>query len=423
MFIPSSKIGPWAAELIQACQPDVEERLQRGALYKNLYLTGSEDGNPAIYPKTYAHIAMLSALYFSPLELRYDIKFHGGGNLTKRAMGRAAAIELHQMMGEAATYDRVRDATKWSLVKGRCFLKMLWEDQGFAPYLVQPEMMGVLRPDIVELNRQPAFVHTSYYTPDQFASAFRQMPNLPEIMKKIARKANIGKEDNTRPDRNNALKQIILGGLNPYQQASSTPANAGSRGIVDWLAAPSSTFNAKIMAQLIKLDELWVWDSVSDDWATFQLVGDVLITGEDQIRNAFSSMFDPDNSDRRLPESFREDNPLNGMHPFISFCPNELDGYFWGRSELCNVGVLQMSINSRLDGINRLLRRQERPPRLVSGTTAINRDKYSAMDMPGGFFNDPSPNAKAVDLYPKFIDLVFVMLDCATGAPTFGAQR
>jgi hypothetical protein len=148
------------------------------------------------------------------------------------------------------------------------------------------------------------------------------------------------------------------------------------------------------------LDELWVKDSATDDWATFQLVGDVVVTGDKTIRNAFADMFDSDNNMRRLPDAFRKNNPLSYQHPFTQFSATELDGYFWGRSECCNVGVLQMQINARLNGISRLLRRQENPPKLYTGGTGITQQKYSAQDKPGAWFVDPSPNAKAQDLYP-----------------------
>ena len=173
-------------------------------------------------------------------------------------------------------------------------------------------------------------------------------------MKEVAKRGMRGRPDE-RPDRANALKQIILGGLNPFQQAGNSPAMASSRGIVNWLGGPQATWDPKIMATLVRLDELWVKDSETNDWATFQLVGDVMITGKEVIRNAFADAFDPDNRMRRLPDEFREQNPLSEMHPFVPVCATELDGYFWGRSEICNTGVIQMSINTRMDGINRLL--------------------------------------------------------------------
>ena len=400
MFIPRNKVGRWASEVIGACLPDLEERVQKGALYRNMYLTGDENGNPTSYNKTFSYIDNLASFLFSPLELRFNVRFHGGSTLTHRAMGRVATGELHQMMTDARVYSTAADATLWSLVKGKSFVKLNWERDGFSPYMVQPEFMGVLRPDVTELDRQPAFVHSSYYTPEQFGAAFRHLPNIREIMRQVGKSGQQGRDDQ-RPNRANALKQIVLGGLNPFQQAGNSPAQASSRGIVNWLGGPQADFDPKILASLVRLDELWVWDDATEDWATFQMVGNVVVTGEEQIRNAFADMFDPDNARRRLPDSHRAENPLSGRHPFIEFAPNRLEGYFWGRSEIANVGILQMQINARIDGIMRLLRRQEKPPRFFSGSTAISRDKYSAMDMPGGYFVDPSPNAKMQELYPK----------------------
>lgn len=402
MHIPRSekKIGPWAAEIIAECNVDLEERIQRGALYRNLYLTGDENGNPATYPKTFSYIDNLASFLFSPEGLHFLIKFHNGGNPSQRVMGRSVAYELEDMMSDAGVYDAISQCVEWSLVKGKTLLKLNWEDGNFAPYMIQPEFFGVQRPDIATLDRQPAFVHSTYYTPSEFSHAFRSLPDLGEKMKLIGKRANRGSPDD-RPDRSNALKQIVLGGLNPFLQAGQSPAMASSRGIVNWLGGPAPTFDAKVLAQLIRVDELWVKDGVTDDYATFQIVGDVVVTGADRIRNALADMFDPDNDMRRLPEAFREHNPLSYQQPFIEFCPNFLDGYFWGRSEICNVGVMQMQINARLNGIARLLRRQESPPRVFSGMTGLTQQKYSALDKPSGFYVDSGPNAKMQPLYPE----------------------
>lgn len=400
MYIPRTrKITQWASEIVAQCHSDLEERIQRGALYRNLYLTGDENGQPATYPKTYEYIDNLASFLFSPVTLKFALRFHNGGTLSDRKMGRTISSDMDDRLSEAGVYSAIEDCTEWSLVKGKTILKLNWEGGNFAPYMIQPEFFGVLRPDLADLSAQPAFVHSTYYTPDEFISAFRELPNLAEVMREVKKRARISPAE--RPDRANALKQIVLGGLNPYQQAGTSPATATSRGIVNWLGGPQAIFDPKMMAQLFRLDELWAFDSTTDDWATFQMVGDVMITGKETVRNAFADNWDPDNELRRLPAQFRENNPLSGKHPFIEFCPNRLDGYFWGRSEICNVGVLQMQINSRLNGIARLLRLQERPPRLFTGTTGINQQRYSALDKPNGFFVDPTPNAKQTPLYPE----------------------
>lgn len=394
------KIGGWAAELVQACNADLEERIQRGALYRNLYLTGDENGNPATYPKSFSYIDNLASMLFSPLELRFQIKFHGGGNPTQRTMGRAASAEMHELLTDAGVYTALADCVEWSLVKGLTVHKLNWEGDGFAPYMIQPEFFGVLRPDISDLHRQDCFVHSTYYTPHTFYSAFRHLPDIDKIMRDVVKRGNRGRPDE-RPERANALKQIVLGGLNPFQQAGQSPATASSRGIVNWLGGPQPTFDPKVMAELIRLDELWVKDTRTDDWATFQTIGDVVVTGDQVIRNAFADMFDPENPRRRLPEAYRDGNPLSGLHPFTAISPNRLDGYFYGRSELCNVGSLQMQMNARIDGINRLLRRQENPPKLFTGMTGMTDARYSAMTKPGGKYVDPSPQGKMQDVYPQ----------------------
>lgn len=402
MYIPKKTrdIGPWAGGIVNECYPDLDERIQRGALYRNLYLTGDENGMPQAYAKTFEYIESLSAVFFSPVELRYDLRFHGGGNLTDRAMGRAVSADIHDQHTDAGTYGVISNCVKWSLVKGCSILKLNYEGAQLAPYMIQPEFFGVHNASENDLNRQEAFVHTTYYTASEFEMAFKHLDNLGKIMTDIRKKGRPGAPGDG-PQKGNALKQIVLGGLNPYQSAGSSPASASSRGIVQWLGGPQTTLDPKVMASLFKLDELWVKDSVTGDYVTIQLVGDVVVSGDKVLRNAMAdNTADHDNTMRRLPDQFRENNPLSYMHPFTLFS-NPLHGYFYGRSEVCNVGVLQMQINKRVDGIGRLLRRQENPPQLYIGGTGINQQKYSAGDKPGAWFTDPNPNAKVQKLYPE----------------------
>ena len=397
MFIPQRNIPSWATELVHACTADLDERIQRGAMYRNLYLTGDPNGQPVTYPKTNSYIDNQAAWLFSPEELAFKLRFHNGGNKTLRRQGMAASSELRVMLSNAGVYDVISSAVEWALVKGCSFIKLLWDDGDFKPHLIQPESMGVLLPNKPSLAEQPAFTHSTYYTPSQFMVAFSALENLQEIIKQTIKQARLKEDD--RPDRANQMKQIVLGGLNPYKQAGTSSNN--NTGIVDWLGSPSAQFDSKTLAELIRVDELWVRDSRTNDWATFHIVGNVMVTGDKAIRNSFSDMYDPENKERSLGHEFREHNPLSGIHPFVLVSPNKLDGYLWGRSELCNVGVAQMQINKRISGIQRLLRQQEDPSRFFSGGTGITRDKYSALKLPGAYFVDPSPTAKMQDVFPK----------------------
>ena len=92
-----------------------------------MYLTGDENGNPVVYPKMFEYIESLAAMYFSPMGLKYMIKFHGGGNPTQQVMGRQAAAEMHELMGAGGVFNCIKEAVKWSLVKGKAFVKLNWK--------------------------------------------------------------------------------------------------------------------------------------------------------------------------------------------------------------------------------------------------------------------------------------------------------
>jgi hypothetical protein len=167
--------------------------------------------------------------------------------------------------------------------------------------------------------------------------------------------------------------------------------------VVDWLGGPSPTLDPRVKAQLLRQDELWIWDDQRDDWTTITTVGDLVIDGEDRHRNLLADPFDPDNRTKRLPTN--DDNPLSGHHPFVTLCPNKLDGYFWGMSEIELLALLQMSLNDRVNGINKMLRMQEDPPRKFTGST-VTQKTYSIGKKPGGMLSDPNPNAKMETLAP-----------------------
>lgn len=399
MRLPSRNIGGWSQDIIKQCMASRDLRIQRGSLYRNIYLTGDERGEPQIYPRTYAFIDNLSSFLYSPVELRFAIQRYGMSTSVEKAKAKTASAELHKRLRRGNVDTEIEDAVTWSLVKGKCFVQLLWSEEGFEPYIVQPEMMGVLREDIESLDRQEAFTNTVYLTPSRFAEMISNRSDRNEIMQKVRKYAQTTAAGGD-PDTNNKLKAVIIGGINPFVASSSPKAGTKGRGMVDWLSGPSADLSPEVLASLIRFDELWVWDDDRDDYTTIQTVGeDVVLSGEITRRNIFADMFDPDNKEKS-PKANPE-NPLAGKHPFLEICPNRLTGYFWGRSEICNVALLQESINQRIDGINQLLRRQEDPPRWFSGGGPPNQNKYNQLRKPGGYLVENNPQAKMQDLAPQ----------------------
>jgi hypothetical protein len=126
----------------------------------------------------------------------------------------------------------------------------------------------------------------------------------------------------------------------------------------------------------------------------------MLIMGEDFVTNAYAWN----------PESKKKDENLIGNHPFHEFCPNRLDNYFWGRSEVLNVALLQECINSRLNGINSLLRLQEDPPLKFRAVAGVNQNALAKLKKPGGHWNDSNPNANVEQLAPEIPESLWASL-------------
>lgn len=393
MRIPSKQRerAEWAGAIIRACNASRNERIQRGQAFRNIYLTGSGDGIPQTFLRTHDFICDLLAVLYSPSSLRFSVDYFGQVSPAERAKGKAASAALLQHIIDGDIDDLVSELARWSLIKGKSISQLTWSRGGLEGYLIQPEAFGVYNESISTLARQEAFTHTTFPTRSRF---LQMISGLPREKQNHLMKAVDSQQVRMRDgeDGTNTLKQIVVGGLYPYT-TSGTPVPASqSQGIVTHLFAPSPVMQPSVSDALVPLVELWAWNDLQDDWATITMMGDEIVFGEDMLYNAFSHDI--------LTQRGIEDNnnPLRGKHGFTEFCPLPLDGFFWGMSYVYLVALLQESINKRIDGINTMLRKQEDPPRFVSGTTSINQNAYAKLNKPGGYFTDGSPNAKIADL-------------------------
>ena len=257
MRIPSSKVGAFASDILAQCNASRNTRIQRGSMFRSLYLTGSENGEPATYAEVFAFIDNLSSFLYSPVELRFVIDCYGHSNPLERTKMKAASSEFHKQFRRSNTDTLLDDATTWALVKGKTFIKNSWTSEGFKDILVQPEVMGVLEENLRSLDDQDAFSHTTYMTPDRLYRMLKTNPNRDDLMRKAMKYSVMGKGHGD-PERESTLRQIVVGGLYPYQAAGQNTSNA--RGNVDWLSAPAPSFAAEVIAGMIPVHELWVWD-------------------------------------------------------------------------------------------------------------------------------------------------------------------
>jgi hypothetical protein len=385
MHIPKSKLERFVRQLIEQCLVSQEERINRGLVYKNYFLLGAEQAkNAALYNKIWCYIDDLESLLYSPVSLKFNISAPNSPSLLNQAKGRSASSDMRVRTRTSNTDTTISEAVCWSLVKGKSFVKMQYKRGEFSPDLIQPELFGVFNENRTRLDEDmEAFVHSVYITQYQFNRLIWNHPDREALMKKARRYTKPGR-DGAMSGADGAMKQVIVGGMYPYQPASQQ-TNQGARGIVDWMGGPSPILSPAVLDRMMRLDELWVWDDERQDWTTFQMVGDdMLIMGKYRLINSFAYN----------TESKESEPGLKGHHPFVEFCPNRLDGYFWGRSEIVNIAMLQEAVNSRINGINMMLRRQEDPSYKFTGSTGVNQNALARFKKPGGYFSDSSPNAK-----------------------------
>lgn len=400
MRIPTSKIERFVAEMVRECLVSRTSRINRYSAYKNVFLLGSDNpDNVAIFNKTFTYIDELESLLYSPISLRFHIGEYDTPTILDTAKFRTASNHLHAQVRNSQLDTLISDAVQWSLVKGKAYIKTLWHANGLSPHLVQPEMMGVLQENRQRLDRDmEAFVHSTYITPYQFHRLVWNHPNREALLKKTKRYMRPPKGDDPRDD--GAMKQIIIGGLYPLQAAGSVTPNT-ARGIVEWMQGASPELAPELVQQIMRLDELWVWDDAQNDWSTFQQIGDdMLIMGEDYVTNALAYN----------PATGKKNDNLVGLHPFAEFCPNKIDNYHWGRSEILNVALLQECINARVNGINAMLRLQEDPPKKFRGVSGVNQNVLAKLKKPGGHWNDSSPGANVENMAPEITEALWTSL-------------
>jgi hypothetical protein len=249
------------------------------------------------------------------------------------------------------------------------------------------------------LDEQEAFCHVSYPTISRLRTDLMDHPNYREIMGRI--------DEESRRDRDSEeptyFHQMVVGGLQPLGNVGDTPSSAG--GIVNVFPTPTPWRPQRRFAPTVKMCELWIRDrDRKGDWSTIQLIygaEPIIIEGDNQRRNL-----------SRVP----------GKSSFVKIQAQRTPGYFWGRSVIADVQMLQDVLNKRLRDIKVMWDRNVNAPQVFSGFSSLTEEQYFKIINEGGFLNDPNPNAKASKLlepppqgYLEELEFVLKLFDEACG--------
>lgn len=383
MKIPRDAEGlkRFSQELIQECQVSVQRRRTQAQAWRQLYYTGTTSSKASKHNKCYSLLDKLESFLFSPAEVRFSIDINSDEQESFGEIAETGARFLNQEFarnhGGTNCGLEFGRAVGVGLIDGCAFIKPTWRNGRFRAHLIRQSFMGVLREDITSLDEQEAFTHTQYHTQASFERLLRNHPDKDEIIKRVQSAYRPADEDMIG---DSYLREIVTGGLQPI---SITGTPSGQYGNVQVFAAPPQPLLApEIQAELIAVHDLWVYDDDQNDWVTIRMADpDVIIEGRHRLMNL---------------------GDVPKRHPFVKVCPNEVEGYFWGRSELANVAALQEILNQRINDVDDIFRQQAKPPRAFSGFANITQEKALALLSAGGTLTESQgAGGKVENLAPQ----------------------
>ena len=400
-------VQEWATELVDECMASAGERAMVYTRASQYYYMGSFDNRAAIYNKIKPFVDRLAGFLMQPTDVRFRLIFDSSEP--------DDVLERAELFSEKLTADfRQVDAdiifaesVVWALVNGCQLLKHRPHGDSFKVTPVHPQNFGVLSETVLALDEQEGFCHVTFPTISRLSAMLDEMehPNKRGIMEQIleARQSDRDEEEPTY------FHQLIVGGLQPLGNVDGDAPSAA--GIVNVFPVPTPWRPQRRVSRTVRHCELWIRDADRDgDWTTLQLIyPDILIEGDNTRRNL-----------SRIP----------GKTPFVKVQGQPTPGYFWGRSIVADVQMLQDVLNKRLRDIKIMWDRNVAAPQVFSGFTSVTEEQYYKIISEGGFLNDPNPNARAQKLVdpppPGYLDeleFIFKLFDEASGfTPVMSGQ-
>ena len=364
MRIPSEPLERQAffMELRQKC---LTSQAERGANYSTLrsyYLFGAGMNEPpAHFNKIYPHIDQLSSFMYSADTTRFSINIGASEPKSYHKMIPALTRAVHDYWLNSNADQIFNQALNWALCYNSTFVKLVWRN-GIHPYMVEPQVFGVLREDVPYTDRQEAAIQEYFMTKSELYSRLYAHPKRDEIISRIALAEQETKE---YPE---GVERLVTSSVDPTIYGNVQMNLAGSNTYVPRIAEPT-----------VKMYELWVYDDEINDYICVTIAEpDVVIY------------------DRPSASLF-----LEGEQPFVQVCPTPQYDYYWGRSETQRLIFLQEMRNKRTSQILELLDKQVSPPKALMGFGGILDEKAFSLNRAGSYISSDMPGAKVEEFTPN----------------------
>jgi hypothetical protein len=391
MILPETadKLASWAMDIVEQCRVSATSRSSMARNFKQWKYTGSPDGNVAIYNKLGPHLDRLASYLFSPSNLRFFIQFENSYPANILAQAQTAARVLSREFSRRNFDMRFSEGVGAALDYGLCLTKMAWGHDGPNMRLVMPWQFGVYREDMNSLADQEAMVETNYITKHDL---WRLVGHLKDGEKLFKRATTYAKKATSQDAAEPYFHSLLISGTPPVVQ-TDPPYMAQPGGLIQVTADPSGGVIApEIAVDLLPFHELWVRDTVRDDYTVIQIVEpDIVIAGRMRRANLF----------------------VPGEVPYNMIQPNNLLGHFWGRSEIADLMQPQRMLRDRMEDIKKLMSLQYDRYLAFLGMSGMTDELYD-QSRQAGYITNNDPGAKIQDLTPPmpanaFEDVEFII--------------
>lgn len=358
-------------DLITRCFASREDRKNLYSVLKNYYLYGNQSLPQAVdYNKLYAHIDLLSSFLFSGETTAFVIETSVDSDsqdpITEQRKAQVILPKVVENWHDSNLDILFNEALNWALVYSTMFIKLVpYENARFGAYLVEPQLVGVLREDVPMLDNQECVCHEFYMGESEFKRRIEKF----------------GEEEKTR------IMNAIGGGFSevetggdtlplPVAKLIVTATNPQTGGVQGQMSNVTATYdmNPKINEKVLVCHELMVYDDDAQDYRMV-LMADGKVTFFDAMENTF------------VPNEL----------PLIKITPNMIANYFWGKTELMHLIPLQEWMNTRVQEIRRVLAKIADPPLAGIGMSGVVEEKW--LENPGDRIATDIPSGNILNLF------------------------
>lgn len=390
------ELAKFARDTIEICRDGVGQRLEYYRFLNLITEAGRKDGTKSLVNLLYTVIDRLASHLFSPTDIRFGVDFENAyDKVTEARAQRVARLMEHSWRGTKSGIlfaKGVFEALKYGLMvmKQSCHQVGPNKLPVYKTSLIRPWQIGVYRPDIANLDEQPAIVETVPLTLPEVWRRIYMLPNAKALYDQISATAARGGGSEVA---NNFNHPVLISNQIQFSQPLR-PLSGGVVGINS--QTQFSGLRADIAAPSVMFSELWVWDE--EDYTTIQLIqapsgggNDILIAPRLKKSNLLVG-----------------GNQNSGLHPYTMIQPNSTDANIWGRSELHDLYELQDWLSVTADDIKQMIGLQV--DKLLAFTGDGLTDESYGQARRAGYMN-LGMGGSVNDLTPKFPPEILAVFD------------